>query len=46
MIYGNEVVTEIGAHSRQTSHNITLVQNYVVKETTGNNELNKDKIWT
>ena len=33
------------AHSRKTRHDNTLLQDYVVEETTGNNEMNKHKMW-
>ena len=38
----NEVVTQIDAHSRRTRRDNALLQDYVVEETTGNNEMNKD----
>ena len=37
-------ITQIDAHSRQTQRDNTLLQHYVVKETTGNNEINKDEM--
>ena len=40
----NEVVTQIDTHSRRIRRDNTLLQNYVVEETTGNNEMNKDEI--
>ena len=40
----NEVVTQIEAHSRQTRRDHKLLLDYVVEETTGNNELNKDEM--
>ena len=40
----DEVVTQIGAHSRRTRFDNTLLQYYVVGETAGNNEMNKNKM--
>ena len=40
----DEFVTQIDAHSEQTRRDIRLLRYYVVEETTGNNEMNKDKI--
>ena len=40
----NEVFTQINAYSRRTRRDNTLLQDYVVEETTGNNEMNKDKM--
>ena len=40
----DEVVTQIDAHSRRTRLGNTLLQDYVVKETTGNNKMNKGEM--
>ena len=39
----DEVVTQIDAHSKRTRRDNTLLQDYVVEETTGNNEKNKNE---
>ena len=41
----DEVVTQIDAHSRRTRRDNKLLQDYIVEETTRNNEINKDKMW-
>ena len=43
-LYMDEVVTQIDAHSRQTRRDNTLLQGYVVEETTVNNAINKDEM--
>ena len=40
----DEVVTQIDTHSRQTRRDSTLLQNYVVEETIGNDKMNEDKM--
>ena len=40
----DEVVTQIDGHSRRTRRDNTLLQAYVVEETTGNNKMNKDEM--
>ena len=40
----DEIVTQIDAHSRRTRHDNTLLQDYVVEEATGNNEMNKEEM--
>ena len=40
----DEVVTEIDAHSSRTRRNNTLLQDWVVEETTGDNEINEDEM--
>ena len=40
----DEIVAQIDAHSRQTRRDNTLLQDYVVEETIGNNEINKDEM--
>ena len=40
----DEIVTQIDAYSRRTRCNNALMQNYVVEETTGSNEMNKDEM--
>ena len=40
----DEAVTQIGAHSRRTRRDSTLLQDYVVEETTENNKINKDEM--
>ena len=40
----DEVVTQIDAHSRRTRRDNTLLQDYVVEETTGNNKMNQDEM--
>ena len=37
----DEFVTQNDAHSRRTRRDNTLLQDYEVEETTGNNEMNK-----
>ena len=38
------MITQIDAHSRRTRRDNTLVRDYVVEETTENNEMNKDEM--
>ena len=40
----DEVVIQIDAHSRQTRRDNTLLQEYVVEETAGNNETNEEEL--
>ena len=40
----NEVLTQIDAHLRQTRRGNILLQDYVVEETTDNNEVNKNEM--
>ena len=40
----DKIVTQIDAHSGRTRRDNTLLQDYVVEETTGNNEMNKDEM--
>ena len=40
----DEVVTQIDAYSRRTRYDNTLQQDYIVEETTGNNEMNKHEM--
>ena len=40
----DEVVTEIDAHSSRTRRNNTLLQDWVVEKTTGDNEINEDEM--
>ena len=40
----DEVVNLIDAHSRRTRRDNTFLQDYIVEETTGNNEMNKDEM--
>ena len=42
----DEVVTQKNANSRQTRRDNTLLQGYVVEETTESNEMNKDEMRT
>ena len=44
VIYGDEVVTQIDAHSRRTRRDNTSLHDCVVEETTKNNEMNKDEM--
>ena len=41
----DEVVTQVDAHLRRTRRDNTLLQDYVVEETIGNKEMNKDEMW-
>ena len=41
----DKVVTHIDTHSRRTRLDNTLLQDYAVKETTGNNQINKEEMW-
>ena len=40
----DEIVTQIDAHSRRTRRDNRLLLDYVLNETTGNNEMNKDEM--
>ena len=40
----DEVITQVDAYTKRTRRDHTLLQNYVVEETTVNNETNKDEM--